>query len=395
MKIALALSGGGFRATVFHLGVIARLAEEDRLEEVTFLSTVSGGSLCVGLVHGLNDLTWPKSADFIQKVLPEARRVLMTVDLQAALVRRVLGSLGGIFGTRADDLSALMQKHWGITARLPDLPAKPRWIINATCYESGKNWRFERFRMGDYLFGYSYDVDLPVTDAMAASAGFPGLIGPLVLDTSQRAWFKYQARPERELTLDDPEQQKGYPTIPIQPAFPQVHLWDGGVYDNHGLEGVHDFRHGWREGIDFLIVSDGAGRSKPEAYRRGVPQLMRLATGIMMDQIRSLRSRAVLERLINHRDKDRGAFLQTGNTCQDVLEAAGRHNEIPQLAGACLDQEQANLAATMETVIRKLSKEEYDRLFRHGFEVADYTLYAYNADLFQYISYARSQSAGK
>ena len=44
MKIALALSGGGFRATVFHLGVLARLAKEDRLKYVNFLSTVSGGS---------------------------------------------------------------------------------------------------------------------------------------------------------------------------------------------------------------------------------------------------------------------------------------------------------------------------------------------------------------
>ena len=47
MKIGLALSGGGFRATIYHLGVLARLAEQNRLEEVTFISTVSGGSLCL------------------------------------------------------------------------------------------------------------------------------------------------------------------------------------------------------------------------------------------------------------------------------------------------------------------------------------------------------------
>jgi len=32
MQISLALSGGGFRATVFHLGVLERLARENRLE---------------------------------------------------------------------------------------------------------------------------------------------------------------------------------------------------------------------------------------------------------------------------------------------------------------------------------------------------------------------------
>ena len=49
--IALALSGGGVRAAVFHLGVLARLASDDLLERVTFLSTVSGGSMAVGLVY--------------------------------------------------------------------------------------------------------------------------------------------------------------------------------------------------------------------------------------------------------------------------------------------------------------------------------------------------------
>lgn len=55
MRIALALSSGGFRATVFHLGVLARLAKENQLENITYLSTVSGGSLCAGLVYAANN----------------------------------------------------------------------------------------------------------------------------------------------------------------------------------------------------------------------------------------------------------------------------------------------------------------------------------------------------
>ena len=41
----LSLSGGGFRATAFHLGVLKRLRELRLLEEVDLLSTVSGGSI--------------------------------------------------------------------------------------------------------------------------------------------------------------------------------------------------------------------------------------------------------------------------------------------------------------------------------------------------------------
>ncbi len=44
-KIGLALSGGGFRASLFHLGVMARLAELDVLRSVEVLSCVSGGSI--------------------------------------------------------------------------------------------------------------------------------------------------------------------------------------------------------------------------------------------------------------------------------------------------------------------------------------------------------------
>ena len=44
-KLGLALSGGGFRASLFHIGVLARLAELDRLKDVEVISTVSGGSI--------------------------------------------------------------------------------------------------------------------------------------------------------------------------------------------------------------------------------------------------------------------------------------------------------------------------------------------------------------
>lgn len=44
-RIALVLSGGGFRASVFHLGVLRRLAELGWLSRVDMLSTGSGGSI--------------------------------------------------------------------------------------------------------------------------------------------------------------------------------------------------------------------------------------------------------------------------------------------------------------------------------------------------------------
>ncbi len=61
LTIGIALSGGGVRAAVFHLGLLGRLAAADLLEQVTFISTVSGGSLGMGLVYSLSGNRWPKS----------------------------------------------------------------------------------------------------------------------------------------------------------------------------------------------------------------------------------------------------------------------------------------------------------------------------------------------
>ncbi len=387
MKIGLALSGGGFRASVFHLGVLARLAESHRLEEVAFLSTVSGGSLCAGLVYTVNGLDWPSGEEFLAKVLPRCHELFITQDLQRDLIWNTLLAPWRFFETHASELSRLIRERWGVTAALSDLPESPRWMINATCYETGKNWRFERFRMGDYAFGYSYDTHLPLSDAMASSAGFPGLIGPLTLATQPFKWFQYTDEPKE---AGDPAAIAARKTEAIQPAFPTLHLWDGGVYDNHGLEGLADFIKGWKQDIQFLIVSDGAGRSKPESYQAGAKALMRLATGIMMDQVRSLRARAILERIINHQDP--GGFLQIGKTCAYTLSEAGREAEASALAPGCLSAADAQRAETFPTVIRRLTQPEFELLFRHGFEVADYTLYAYHPQEFSYIGYNKSRS---
>lgn len=391
MNIGLALSGGGFRATVYHLGVLARLAEQDLLEKVMFLSTVSGGSLCAGLVYSKSNWGWPSSTVYKDTVLPQSRETLTTKDLQRGLILRVLTEPWKLFEPRASTLSRLLQQQWGITAKLGDLTEKPRWLINATCYETGKNWRFERIRMGDYKFGYSRDTQVPISVAMSASSGFPGLVGALPLKTSPYSWFNYTDQ-ARDLTEPlDPKEDFQRGTTPVTPAYSQVHLWDGGAYDNLGVESLHNFITGWREGVDFLIISDASGRPKSEKYHAGIQALLHLITGVMMDQIRSLRSRAITERFINH--KDAGVLLQIGKTTEDTLIGAGKTEAARQYAPQCLSAKETNLAANMETVIRKLTQVEFERLFRHGFELADAMLYGYYADQFPYVGYNNTRWA--
>ena len=61
-RIGLALSGGGFRAAAFHLGVLNRLEELEILQRITRVSTVSGGSITGALVNELQSIAgvgWP------------------------------------------------------------------------------------------------------------------------------------------------------------------------------------------------------------------------------------------------------------------------------------------------------------------------------------------------
>src|SRR5258705_13417197 len=52
----LCLSGGGFRATLFHLGALRRLNELGLLSTMKKISSVSGGSI----TNGLLAKWWPK-----------------------------------------------------------------------------------------------------------------------------------------------------------------------------------------------------------------------------------------------------------------------------------------------------------------------------------------------
>jgi hypothetical protein len=87
----------------------------------------------------------------------------------------------------------------------------------------------------------------------------------------------------------------------------------------------------------------------------------------------------------NH--KDRGAYLQIGNSCAEVLKAARKSGEIGEKCSSCLSPQEANQAAEMETDIAKLPEKKFELVFRHGFENADYTLSAFSPDLFEYLGY--------
>ena len=119
--VYLALSGGGTRAMVFHCGVLSFLAEHQALERVSKVSTVSGGSLLVGLLLQLNGMRWPDSDECLKVLLPRVKALLTTTDLQSAAMRAMLHPRNWRFAlSRANVLASAIGSAWGINALMGD-----------------------------------------------------------------------------------------------------------------------------------------------------------------------------------------------------------------------------------------------------------------------------------
>lgn len=376
-KIGIALSGGGVRATVFHLGVLARLAENGLLESISFISSVSGGSLAAGLVYAANDYAWPGSKEYLSDVLPAVQQKLTSATVQWSYIWRSVAMPWRLLRGRAYVLAGVIEQQWNVRGTLNQLPAAPRWMINATCYETGKNWRFSQTRMGDYTTHYVVNPSFPLADAIAASAAVPGLIGPLVVRSKEYEWFAFQANGE---------------LAPVAARAKRYELWDGGVYDNLGLEPLYKPTEGLRSGVDFLIVSDASAPLEfaPRTLKRALKpghRTLRLVD-VATDQVRGLRARSVVAEFT--RTPGCGVYLRMGNTSDTIYAAAEQETPTLDFMGEAAVKD----AAGMKTTLRRLKLQEYEALLRHGFEVADATLCSRHVDYFLPMEYAPRELKG-
>ncbi|MDR3311838.1 MAG: patatin-like phospholipase family protein [Spirochaetaceae bacterium] len=343
-KIGIALSGGGIRATIFHLGVFKYLAEKDMLHQITHISSVSGASLCVALLFAHNSNKWPTDKQYLDDVLPRIEKTILKNNIQtAALVR--LPFSPAYWGNKAALIAKMMREKWQVTGGLQDLPDTPRWEINCATFETGKNFRFTKERMGDYQIGHVKNPAFPLAEAAAASAGFPILIGPLKFDARKYQWDKEQ----KETTY---------------------YLWDGGVYDNMGIESLYKPGKGLAD-TDFLVVSNA---SAPSGYlhRNGLSSAKNLKRllDITMDQVSGLRSRDIVANVMN---QDKGLYINIGNNAEKIANAEDSKADArtaKELIAACMSAEQAQKVRAYETTLSSPTPENFRLILRHGYENA-------------------------
>ena len=120
---------------------------------------------------------------------------------------------------------------------------------------------------------------------------------------------------------------------PAEDRFARIHLYDGGVYDNLGLEPFFDAGFGPKPKIDGIIIASDAGAPLPVGFAMGRLSLFRLkhVADIMSDQVRALRARGLLAYAT--REPGRAAYLRIGATAREVAERAGADCPAGEMAG--------------------------------------------------------------
>ena len=361
-NIGIALSGGGIRATIFHLGLFKWLAERGALEEIKRISSVSGASLCVGLIYSYNNLRWPTSEEFFTTVLPLVEKILQTRNLQLAALSNLVIS-PSYLNKKVNIVAKSLEYTWGVHGNISDLTGNAMWYINCTTYETGKRFRFCRESMGDYIIGYVKKPKMPLSEVMAASAGFPILIGPYSLSTSDYQWTPYK----HSILNWHP------------PANQTLHLWDGGVYDNLGLESIFNPNNGGtlKDGLDFMIISNASPPISSYHRKFGFsPRNLKRMLDISMDQVSALRSRTVMD-FINRTNQ--GMYIKIGNSAEMIASKSRCPEDLKRhLINNCLSAELASKAMHYPTTLWKPSEDDYQLILRHGYEVADCTYRCYH-----------------
>ncbi|QDM21576.1 patatin-like phospholipase family protein [Tardiphaga sp. vice154] len=349
---ALSLSGGGYRAMVFHIGALWRLYENGMLAPsggITRISSVSGGSITAAFLG----LVWNKlgvaAPDVHGKFVPnfvEPLRLLASETIDAESV--IFGAL--LPGTISDRIAQAYDDALFKGATLQDLPDAPRFVINATNVQSGVLWRFSKPYMRDYRVGEVKNPTVPLARAVAASSAFPPVLSPC------------------DLRLRDSDFTPGSGMDLQRPPFTtKVVLTDGGVYDNMGLETV------WKSHKTVLVSNAGGDMHAEEEPKRDWAQHAYRVLNMIDSQVRALRTRQVIASFALHATKPDSDEARKGAYWGIRTDIADYPLADPLPCPHARTMQLAEIA----TRLKRIDDVTQDRLINWGYAVCDAALRAH------------------
>jgi NTE family protein len=358
--IALALSGGGFRAMLFHAGALARLNQFGLLSRAARISSVSGGSIAAGYLAKIwatfgpykeGDVFPDFKARFVDKLLEFSKQNL---DVAHA----IFGLLP--FHTVAEEVAASYDKFLFGGATLQDLPDSPRFVFCATNIQTGVLWRSSKPYAGDYIVGRLNKPKVKLSLAVAASAAFPPFLSPLTLTFSGSDFTNW---PKPNGSAPDPK-----------PYRDKVLLVDGGVYDNHGLEPIV------KRYMTLFVSDGGAPFTRMSDMRTDWLSQLRRVLDLEDNQVRALRRRDLMTRLT----KGNAAFASATPPNADFIDDVARMGAYwgidtnaahvaPADALPC-DQEIVHQLAAVSTRLANLGEMTGRQLINWGYAICDRSL---------------------
>jgi NTE family protein len=336
--VGLCLSGGGYRAMLFHVGSLWRLIDAGKLGDLTRVSSVSGGSITAAVLA----LAW--EAIRSEGMIAFQREVVQPLRAMARITIDERSILSGVLlpGTIGQYISAAYDRHLFNQRTLQDLPIEPRFIINATNLETGSLFRFSRREIRDWRIGRIPSPSLRLADAVAASSAFPPVLSPFVLEVAPDDFDP----PTGDEIVDDDFRS-------------EISLSDGGVYDNLGLQQI------WGR-CRTVLVSDAGGRIADDASPPGdwARQSVRVME-VIDQQVRNLRLLQVVGSL------ERGERLGAFWSVRSDITGYGLSNVLP-----CPKEKTAVLAKT-PTRLRRMPERLQEQLINWGYAVTDAAIRCY------------------
>lgn len=297
-KVGLSLSGGGYRATIYHLGTLRKLKEMGLLDKVDIISTISGGSI-TGAYFGL------KGSDFeafekgliniVKKSIIKGIYFSFRFISIIILLLSIFGVIIFFLFTDYAWISSLLlvitifiivkyqfkifpvsliinnlySKWFFENKTLKDFNNNPIIAINATNVETGRPFTFSKNKMSDSSYEFPLNGEksiqfipdeFPISLAVASSTCVPFAFTPIYI--------------EKKFYKDKEDFTK------IRPC-----LVDGGIYDNQGVHKLTQGNSSYE--CDIIIVSD-AGNMMPRINSfKNVIQLLVRTSDIFMNRIKN------------------------------------------------------------------------------------------------------------
>jgi predicted acylesterase/phospholipase RssA len=436
--IGLALSGGGFRAAAFHVGVLKRLRELGLLSRLHVLSTVSGGSIAGALWALSNTMTGQTASDgrtvteeevwtdVEATLLPTMTRGVRGIVVKVALIypALILALLAGgvllLTGVTiprvlvaasvvltlaylcwhyfaAATLQKCYEKDFYGDLKLEDIAAPPLVMLNATSLNYGDHAVFSNITPDMSYAGLFNDLMRHTTAGSALLRGRPSI--PMPPDTSiARAVAASSAFPGAFAPLRFTRVFKNVVGFFRTPLWGQsamsgdLSLVDGGVFDNQGTYLIGHLCH-------HLIISDGAGalqeQKQPSTWQLWPPGkgIIFRAQDIIYERLRDLGYSHLEERRDFSRTLLRHVSPETMREMEQerqgpYLRSYSYVELMPPKTFAWIEGEQRlpeellPLVAAIRTDLDRFSRIEVSALMFHGYTMIDHCLRGYQPELY-------------